>query len=191
MRNNVFSSHFGSSTCRLVLPPSSWPCNRLRSTMAATDYMQWWPAEWTLQNPPTDLKPLTDYYEWDLRGGWRCKKCNQPATRGHTDGRKHQNMAWAENQHQGAVRAGYAAAGEPTAGGGGVSIMDAAAGYAAAVEPTAGGGGGESSCPASPAIAAVVIQQLDRIEAAVARLVAELEQVKEQLNMIQWHVEYQ
>ena len=144
--------------------------------------------EWTLAKPPNDLEPLRDYYE-SKGWGWHCKKCNQPATRGHTDGKRHVNMAWTQREQQGAVRAGYTAAWETTAGGGGgggswAAVAAAAAGNGAAGSSGCGSGG--SGCAANPAIAAVGTQQLDRIEALLAKLVADMEQVKEQLDRIEY-----
>ncbi len=60
----------------------------------------------------------------------------------------------------------------------------AAAGNGAAGSSGCGSGG--SGCAASPAIAAVGTQQLDRIEALLAKLVADMEQVKEQLDRIEY-----
>ena len=51
---------------------------------------------------------------------------------------------------------------------------------------SSGGGSGGASCAASPAIAAVgTQQQLDRIEAAIAKLGTELEKVREQLARLE------
>ena len=132
--------------------------------------------EWTFENPPSDLEPLLKYYDW-TEWGWHCKECDQTATRGHTGSKKNLNMVWMEQQKQGAVRAGYTAA--KGGGDGGSLAGNGAAG-------SSGGGSGGASCAASPAIAAVgTQQQLDRIEAAIAKLGTELEKVREQLARLE------
>ena len=100
----IVRSHFGSSTCRLVLPPSA-----MAEYTLAVQTTDKWNEEWTLENPPNDLEPLLKYYEW-TEWGWKCKECDQTATRGHTGAKKHTNMVWREQQKQGALRAGYTAA---------------------------------------------------------------------------------
>ena len=166
----IVRSHFGSITCRLVLPPSAMS----EYTLAVHVGDVKWNEEWTFENPPNDLVPLLKYYDW-TEYGWKCKECDQTATRGHTGGNKHTNMVWRVHQTQGALRAGYTAA---TGGGGEGSWAAAAArvggGAERAAESSGCGSGG-----------AAVGQQLDRIEAAIAKLGTELEKVREQLARLE------
>ena len=93
--------------------------------------------------------------------------------------KKHTNMVWREQQKQGALNLGYTAA-RGGGDGGSWAAVGARAGNGAA--GSSGGGSGGASCAASPAIAAVgTQQQLDRMEAAIAKLGTELEKVREQL----------
>jgi hypothetical protein len=132
--------------------------------------------EWTFENPPNDLVPLLKYYDW-TEYGWKCKECDQTATRGHTGGKRHTNMVWREHQKQGALRAGYTAA---KCGGDEGSWAAAAARVGGGAERAA-----ESSGCGSGGAAVGTQQQLDRIEAAIAKLGTELEKVREQLARLE------
>ena len=131
-------------------------------------------AEWTFDNPPDDLVPLWKYYDWKS-WGWHCRQCNSTTTRGHTGGKKHTNMVWREHQKQGALRAGYTAA---KCGGDEGSWAAAAARVGGGAERAAASSGSGSG-------GAAVDQQLDSIEAAIAKLGTELEQVREQLARLE------
>ena len=152
-----------------MLPPSA-----MAEYTLAVQTTDKWNEEWTLENPPNDLEPLLKYYEW-TEWGWKCKECGQTATRGHTGAKKHTNMVWREQQKQGALRAGYTAA----RGGGDEGSWAAAAARV--------GGGAERAAESSGCGSggAAVGQQLDRIEAAIAKLGTELEQVREQLARLE------
>jgi hypothetical protein len=92
-------------------------------------------------------------------------------------------MVWRERQEQGAVQAGFTAA---RYGGGEGSWAAAAAAADNGAAGSSGCGSGGEGGAASPAIAAVGIQQqLDRIEAAIAKLGTELEKVREQLARLE------
>ena len=135
-------------------------------------------AERTFDNPPDDLVPLWKYYEWKT-WGWHCRKCDMTASRSHSGGKQHKSMVWREHQEQGAVQAGFTAA---RYGGGEGSWAAAAAAAGNGAAGSSGCGSGGEGGAASPAIAAVgTQQQLDRIEAAIAKLGAELEKMREQL----------
>ena len=57
----IVRSHFGSITCRLVLPPSAMS----EYTVAVPAGDVWGvEAEWTFDNPPDDLVPRWKFYEW-------------------------------------------------------------------------------------------------------------------------------
>ena len=140
-------------------------------------------AEWTFDNPPDDLLPLWKYYEWKS-WGWHCRMCDMTASRSHSGGKKHKNMVWRERQEQGAVQAGFTAA---RYGGGEGSWATAAAAAGNGAAGSSGCGSGGEGGAASPAIAAVgTQQQLDRIEAAIAKLGTELEKMREQLNRLEF-----
>ena len=97
---------------------------------------------------------------------------------------KHTNMVWRERQEHGAVQAGFTAA---RYGGGEGSWAAAAAAADNGAAGSSGCGSGGEGGAASPAIAAVGIQQqLDRIEAAIAKLGTELEKMREQLNRLEF-----
>ena len=175
----IVRSHFGSITCRLVLPPSA-----MSEYTVAVQAVDVWDveAEWTFDNPPDHLVPLWKYYEWKSRG-WHCKMCNQPATRGHTGAKKHTNMVWREQQKQGALNLGYTAA---RGGGDGGSWAAVGAPVGNGAAGSSGGTNGGASWAASPAIAAVgTQQQLDRMEAAIERLGTQLEKMREQLARLE------
>ena len=165
-------------------------------------------AEWTQQNPPNDIWPLLDYYEWKTGSGWYCKMCKCDASRSHTGGKKHLGKVWYAQQEQQAQMAGYVAAGggggggswaaaaaaAPGNGSAGISGSGGSSGSAAspAIGVVAGGSGsgGSGGSAASPAIAVVQTQQqLDRIEAAIAKhcteTKTELEIIKEQLARLE------
>jgi phage shock protein A len=92
-------------------------------------------------------------------------------------------MVWREHQKQWALRAGYTAA---KCGGDEGSWATAAARVGNGAAESSGCGSGGASFAASPAIAAVgTQQQLDRIEAAIAKLGTELEKVREQLDRLE------
>ena len=167
----IVRSHFGSITCRLVLPPSA-----MSEWTVAVQAGDVWDglAEWAFYNPPSDLVPLGRYYEWKT-WGWHCRQCNMTASRSHTGGKKHTNMVWREHQTQGAVQAGFTAAG---CGGDEGSWAAAAARVGGGAERAAASSGSGSG-------GAAVDQQLDRIEAAIAKLGTELEQVREQLARLE------
>ena len=172
----IVRSHFGSITCRLVLPPSAMS----EYMLAVQNEDDVWVvgAEWTVDNPPNDLVPLCKYYEWRT-WGWHCRLCNMNANRSHTSGKKHSNMVWREHQEQGAVQAGFTAA---RFGGGEGSCAAAAAAADNEAAGSSGCGSGGGGGATRPAIAAVgTQQQLDRMEAAIAKLGAELEKMREQL----------
>ena len=93
-------------------------------------------------------------------------------------------MVWRERQEQGAVQAGFTAA---RYGGGEGSWAAAAAAAGNGAAGSSGCGSGGEGGAASPAIAAVgTQQQLDRIEAAIAKLGTELEKMREQLNRLEF-----
>jgi hypothetical protein len=175
----IVRSHFGSITCRLVLPPSAMS----EYTVAVQNDDVWGvEAEWAFSNPPDDLVPLWKYYEWKT-WGWHCRQCNMTASRSHTSGKKHTNMVWREHQEQGAVQAGFPAA---RFGGGEGSCAAAAAAADNEAAGSSGCGSGGGGGATRPAIAAVgTQQQLDRMEAAIAKLGTELEKISVQHAMLE------
>lgn len=78
-----------------------WHSRRaLALTMSWTEYDA---EEISFHNPPNDISPLLEFYEWqDDNSRWYCKMCFLGATAGHLKNRKHCNKVWSEKEKQAA-----------------------------------------------------------------------------------------
>ena len=78
-----------------------WHSRRaLALTMSWTEYDA---EEISYNNPPNDISPLLEFYEWqDDNSRWYCKMCFIGATAGHLKNRKHCNKVWSEKEKQAA-----------------------------------------------------------------------------------------